>query len=456
MNMEGNPMALSPFVIFLLASLLCSIITVRLFKYDLRFDRTIDPEYYAQFPGINRATSVVKQFMRYFVLTFILTFLAIYAWNHFAETTGWTPLQPLELTPFKWSTIIRLKDFWYMACAVLAFFTIIDIVRCLVSPVRTDLTGRWGHWDVFISYKSEDVEFARQVADQLLASGIKVWFGEYQVLLQNYDQFQQAIDFGIDNCDWGIALTNDRYTHSPYCCAEITHLLQHLPPQHILEIMVPAQEQLPHQKFQALADCPAYIGTDLPGMLAFIAQHTGWQIQPLLPEVVASQPRLHEFMVLGRPATLDARDWELSESGRVLDGTTDLIAFNYFPRRDQYHMLVNVVCGREYAREGQRQNQTSDDRQMYALLRAHAQKHLATLKAQIYGLHLVFHDQLSQFALTYRMRGYWSRKYSIIIPNPVTGQMAEFVFTFGFLGTFEQYCSNTHIMDHFVQTLQWS
>ena len=32
--------------------------------------------------------------------------------------------------------------------------------------------------------------------------------------------------------------------------------------------------------------------------------------------------------------------------------------------------------------------------------------------------------------------GYWSRKVSIVIPNPVTKQMAEFVFTFGFHLTF--------------------
>jgi len=448
-------MILSPFLIFFLVTLLFSIITVRSFKYDLRFDRTIDPEYYAQYPGINRATSIFKQFIRYFVLSIIFTLLAVYALNHFTETTGWTPIQPLILNPFKWSTILNLTNFWYMACALLALLTLLDILRCLVSPIRVHLTGRGGHWDVFISYKSEDIEIARRVVNQLLASGLKVWFGEYQVLLQNYDQFQQAIDFGIDNSDWGIAFTNDRYTRSPHCCTEIAHLLERLPSQKILEIMVPAQQQLPHQKFQDLADCPAYQGTDLPGMMAFISQHTGWQIQPLLPEDIAPQPSIYEFQVLGRPAALDARDWELTESGREVNGTTDLIAFHYLHRRDQYHILVNVVCGPEYAREGQRQNQTSDDRQMYALLMAHAQKHLAKLKAQIFGLHLVFHEGLSQLALTYRMRGYWSRKYSIVIPNPVTNKMAEFVFTFGFMGSFEQYCLNVNVMDHFVQTLKW-
>jgi len=454
--MEGIPMILSPFVVFLLVSLFCSILIVRFFKYDLRFDRTIDPEYYAQFPGINRATSTVKQLMRYFVLAILLTFLSIYAWNHFSETTGWAPLQTVDLTSFKWSSIIKLQSFWYVACGVVALVALMDILRCLVSPIRVDLTRRWGHWDAFISYKSEDIEVASRIANQLLASGLKVWFGEYQVLLQNYDQFQEAIDFGIDHCDWGIALTNDRYTQSPYCCTEISRLLERLPSQHILEIMIPKEEVLPHQKFQTLASCPAYVGADLPGIFAFISMQTGWQIHPLTPKVVNPTPYSYEFLCMGHSATLDTRDWEISEHGRVTNGTTDLVAFNYLHRRDEYRILVNVVCGPEYAREGQRQNQTSDDRQMYALLRAHAQKHLARLKAQIHGLHLVFHDGLSQFALTYRMHGYWSRKYSIVIPNPTTQKMAEFVFTFGFIGSFEQYCLNVHVMDHLVQTLQWN
>lgn len=44
-------------------------------------------------------------------------------------------------------------------------------------------------YDAFITYKSEDADLVRNVADQLIASGIRVWFAEYQVLLQNYDQF---------------------------------------------------------------------------------------------------------------------------------------------------------------------------------------------------------------------------------------------------------------------------
>ncbi len=438
--------------------------------YDLRFDPSIDPEYYSRYPGINRAVSVFKLLIKYFVLSTFLTLLAVTLWNYMEGSTGW-PLIPIE-AEFKWSTFTKLGTFWYVASGLLALLIFWDFLRCLVSPIRVqpgDLSGQVplsegeqlpidaaGHWDVFISYKSEDVEIARRVANQLMASGLKVWFAEYQVLLQNYDQFQEAINHGIDNSDWGIALTNNRYAESVYCSIEISRLLERLPPQNILEIMIPEKEELPHRKFKGLAQGPSHVGADLTEILAYISKHTGWQIQLPVPVVVESEPRPFEFLCMGRSATLDIRDWKVSKRGRVIDGSTNLVAFEYLPRCGQYRIFANVVCGPELAREGQRQYQASDDRKMYEFLMTHAKKHLKRLGAKIFGLHLVYHNQLSQLALTYRMHGYWTRKYSLVFPNQTTSQNAEFVFTFGFKGSFNEYCLNVHNMDHFVQTLKWN
>ena len=49
-------------------------------------------------------------------------------------------------------------------------------------------------WDIFISYKSKDVEIARKIAGRLITSGIRVWFAGYQILLTGREYFQQAID----------------------------------------------------------------------------------------------------------------------------------------------------------------------------------------------------------------------------------------------------------------------
>ena len=46
---------------------------------------------------------------------------------------------------------------------------------------------------LFVSYKSQDVGVARRIADHLIASGVGVWFAEYQILLVARDRFEEAI-----------------------------------------------------------------------------------------------------------------------------------------------------------------------------------------------------------------------------------------------------------------------
>jgi hypothetical protein len=178
-------------------------------------------------------------------------------------------------------------------------------------------------------------------------------------------------------------------------------------------------------------------------------------IAPTIPEYIATLPRLHRSLCLGRTVSLDARDWELHEEGSHPGGTTSGEMLTYKHRQDQYRMFMNLESGEEWSLPGQRQDQSADDRQMYNFLRQYAVSHLGKLGANIYGLHLFFKDGLSQFGMTYRMERYWTRKISVIIPNRITGKMAEFVFTFGFNGSFPQYCLNAHIMDQMVASLQW-
>ena len=78
------------------------------------------------------------------------------------------------------------------------------------------------------------------------------------------------------------------------------------------------------------------------------------------------------------------------------------------------------------------------------------------MAVRLRGLHLVFHQGLSHMALTYRLGFLWSRKYSIIVPNRSTGQMAEFVFTFGTQGTFGWFLRHAPAMDRLVTSLDWS
>lgn len=464
-------MAILGFLVFLAACLIVSILLISVFKYDLRFDPTIDSDYYAAFPGINRIVSIVKLVPNYIAISTFLAWLASLIYNALAGRMGWTTFPNLTLASFKGFAFIKQNTFWYVAAGSASIIGIRDMIRCSATPVQYDLKKSEGpvhptlagddtpaenedHWDVFISYKSEDVRLARRIANQLLASGLKVWFNEYRVLLQNFDQFQEAIDFGIAHSDWGICLTNNRYIDSEYCKIELEQLLNRLPSGRILEIMIP-KEELPHQRYQALDSCPAYIGSDLEGIINFIQVQTGWTVKPLLPDIISAEPRTNTSMCMQRDVILDITDWQVSKPGKVVFGSTNMVSMKYMHRQDHYSFNVNLVCGPEYARAGKRLGQAIDDRQMFNLLRNHAEKHTGRLKAKVHGLHLIFHEGLSQFAITYRMFGYWTRKYSIVFPNQATKQNAEFVFTFGFNGSFKQYCENVHIMDRLVNSLEW-
>jgi hypothetical protein len=121
----------------------------------------------------------------------------------------------------------------------------------------------------------------------------------------------------------------------------------------------------------------------------------------------------------------------------------------------KYPIHVNMIAGPETAPVARRQDRTADDREMYDILRRHVPYHVGQLGAKLHGVHLLFHHDLSQMAVTYTMRGYWTRKHSIILPHPSHGQPAEFLFTFGFPGPFQEYCRHVRIMDSLVATLAW-
>ena len=58
-------------------------------------------------------------------------------------------------------------------------------------------------YDFFVSYKIEDVLLVRQVVEQLIVSDIKVWFDEYQILVDNYKNWQELVKVGIQKSKKG-------------------------------------------------------------------------------------------------------------------------------------------------------------------------------------------------------------------------------------------------------------
>lgn len=433
-------------LVVILLPLINALLLVILLKYDLRIDRAMSREAFWRTPTLNRLWSIFKLTLKYLLLGLLLGLILAAAWSFLADHFGWSNLPGLNLDMIKSRRAAEASGFWYLTAGVIALLVLLDLFSCLITPI----------WDIFISYKSEDVALARAVADHFLSLGVRVWFAEYQVLLQNYSRFQKAIDYGLRNSGAAILFTNNRYINSPYCRHEVEQLLKRLPPEKIFEIMIPYEDQ-PHSHYRSLADSPGYEGDDLAGILAFLYRSLGLAGTPAFAKIPSRMPQLYESVCLGRTFSLDISAWEIQERGQVDQyGNIGRLALHYRAPQDQFVLNVNLFCGREHSYQGQRTAQTRDDRQMYQALFETAQKHIRDLHLKLRGLHLYAHAGLSQMALTYLIAySYWTRKYSIIIPHKVSGENAEFVFTFGYLGRFHDYLKAVPLMDHLVSSLNW-
>lgn len=135
-------------------------------------------------------------------------------------------------------------------------------------------------YDLFVSYKAENANTVRTIVENLIAQGIRVWFAEYEILIENYDEFQDAIDAGIDRSRYFVAFTNQLWaTKSEYCVAEVRRFLNRVPTGHLLEVGIPTE---PHPRIvePRLSTAPhlTYSGDDSE-VLRFLAANTDLPIE---------------------------------------------------------------------------------------------------------------------------------------------------------------------------------
>lgn len=441
----------------LIAAVVCAFVLVRMLRWDERFDQTLDPEYHWLYPSIDRTSSVVKLTFRLILFSAFFAVASMFVWNGVAPRFDRARV-PVPLAEMPLAEVAGYTLFFKVAFAWIVVLLAIYAARCLMTSL----------YDVFISYKSEDVVLARRIADGLLAAGWRVWFAEYQVLLQRRERFQVAILRGIFSSRFGLALTNNLWAQSEHCDLEIRALLKALSPGEILELRVPSEE-LPHRHNPELAGSPFLESGDVAKILSFVQTATGLRAPAAPPIATPTSGRRYEANAGGRPCSLLVEGWTLHESGRASDGSLNGQTFRY-DGAEEGKLFVNVYSGPEKTREGQRINQTIDDRQMFDALIEWAPTHVNRVEAKVRGVHLLFHTGLSQMALTYwvreravdgpagrvRVGGYWARKVSIIIPNRATGETAEFVFTFAFRGAFAEYCRYALVMDAFALSVEWT
>lgn len=419
-------------LLFLLASFAGATALVLVVRYDERLRWSSDEQRFLH-PHRVRALSTAKLGIALAMGSLLSAAVCIFVWNRLAVARGAVPIP--DLYPELPAVYFRLAIAWQAPI----------VAALLLRGLRRPL------FDCFVSYKSEDVQLARRVTDQLMAAGSRVWFAEYQILLRRR-RFAAALRSGLRRSAWGIAFTNDRYVDSEWCRQEIESLIHRLGPGRLVEVQIPLQDE-PRRRYPELASSPAIESRDVGEILRFVRAETGMPANPA-EAVPSGERKLYEGTYLGRPLTLEVSGWVLHEKPR--EGEIGGITFRF---TDAPALFVNVWAHPETSPAGQRAARAIDDRQMFDSLVRFARDHLRRLPVhdvRARGVHLLFHSGLSQIALTYHMGFYWTRKVSLVIPNRSTGQMAEFEFTFGFRGPFTEYCRHAFLMDSLALSLAWT
>lgn len=289
-------------------------------------------------------------------------------------------------------------------------------------------------YDVFISYKSSNSSEVRAVAEKLIAKGIQVWFAEYQVLLENYENFQDAIDAGIDASRYALLFTNNEWVDSKYCRMEYERARSRLAPSHILEVRMPPEEKT-YLTYPELQQGRSMVwGDDVEAVVEFIGESTDLDVSrptrsldELLATIATDSRRTTRF---GISLQMGQFGRELRRARRGNGGE------QYFleaPLSDEYMLYAGVfinLFGRAidevveniYAPYNKFYDPFTDfaDREDYMFYRQFALPWLKKYDFQEGGLHLFVWQQRSGMALTYRSTNgcAWYRRYvATLVPQ---------------------------------------
>lgn len=316
-------------------------------------------------------------------------------------------------------------------------------------------------YDLFVSYPTlAKAPLARLVSEQLVAAGVRVWFAEFEgVLLEPYDRWWELVEPGIEQCGEGLAFTGTAYADSRACQRELDQMIGL--GRRVLQVRSPGDGSRPAQLETEVPFHPEFVGSDLREVLGFVKRCSALKFDLHLPAETPSPPRPVEGACLLTRYRLDSVGWKvLSVGGEEVGwGTVEGPKLRYTDgarwwRRGARKPLFCIVHGGpETERAAFRQDAT--DLEMYKELRKYATRHLQRVEGKVRGVHLVFHSGFGQFALSYETEDGWRRKYSIVIPNRETGDAAEFLFTFGFPGSFREFCRLGLVMDRLVESFEW-
>lgn len=323
-------------------------------------------------------------------------------------------------------------------------------------------------YDFFVSYKVENVLLVRQVVEQLMASNIKIWFDEYQILLDDYENWEECVKENISKSRYVLIFIDKLYLLSGACQVEFKDSVEKHGYDKMILIVL---DEISNPILKEVKWSFHFTGSNtINDILSFIESIIRQPIQKINLENMRIGKEYYTGKCLGFPYRLDVTSWNYRRSlwsflfnicykiSQYFAGTGNSAGPVLYRIIENQRIEMNLYFGPEInpSHIESRIKYTVNDRELQNEMREYAKgyfnRYFGRDNVKCIGVHLVPHYEFMQFAFTYQLLpGLWCRKYSVTLP--IANQVVEFVFTFGVYGSFKEFCKVAWLCDQLVISL---
>lgn len=339
------------------------------------------------------------------------------------------------------------------------------------------------HWDAFLSYRSLNSNIVRNLAERMIAKGVRPWFAELMILFTGRDQFQTLIDTGIDRSTTGILFTNDEYASSTHCEKELRRLLpDDSNGKPVMELRIPDEPLMREKHASRLRDAASveYTTCDqaMDEIEKFLTKHEV-EISRSHP-IGASAKQKNESVTFESQAgclTLNTGDLKPGHAADNCPPSVILRSPQLTGTWQSNPVKLNLLLANSEAfdlQSAQKRYRPNDkkslesklqqllvhpdmpagssDRWLLSAARDQMMLHCASIGAECRGIHLHWQWERPHLLLTYWHRDRWVRRYFLRMPEHNLTIDARFQI----VGHFQDYCRHGSRMDEIIQSCHWA
>lgn len=340
-------------------------------------------------------------------------------------------------------------------------------------------------FDVFVSYKSQNVDAARRFADLALANGLKPWFAEYLIRFHARDKFEREINKGAADSRAAILFTGFGYFESKHCIGELEQVIRKCGSFRILEVHSPGETNLAEwcrrweqdkglqEKHPWVTDYLAEMRriasvsvSDEQGVINAAREVLQLKIEKGFVTAPSLEPETRfRGLHSGIPFSIVTSGWQevAAPSAAGITNPDLKITPGFWRQFSSGNITWEIILGPIVRRivdpaYGEIPPSDDDNRWLYNEYRGDSMIWLAENASECHGVHLFWFnqgDQRPHLLLSYWGERLWHRRYMIVLEPEALDERATFSFAFLFSGTFQEFCRHTPIMDAVVRSLRW-